>query len=132
MKFWVSGTPVPQGSKRIVQPPGVKRPLLIDVKGKELKAWRTAIAAEAMQHIHYPQDWTACPVFLFLEFHMPRGKTVKRALPCVTPDLDKLQRAVLDALTRVAYKDDGQVVRITASKYYAGERGPGVEIEVRQ
>lgn len=32
------------------------------------------------------------------------------------PDLDKLQRAVLDALTGVVYVDDSQVVMIEASK----------------
>jgi Holliday junction resolvase RusA-like endonuclease len=44
-------------------------------------------------------------------------------MPTVPPDLDKLIRAVLDGLTGVAYKDDGQVVRITAVKIYAQKIG---------
>ncbi len=33
-------------------------------------------------------------------------------------DIDKLARAVLDALTGVAYKDDSQVTCLSASKFY--------------
>lgn len=43
-------------------------------------------------------------------------------------DLDKLIRAVLDAMTGVVYVDDGQVCNIDARKRY-GEK-PGVEVEV--
>jgi Holliday junction resolvase RusA-like endonuclease len=45
----------------------------------------------------------------------------------VAPDLDKLVRAVLDALTAVAYRDDGQVTRITATKEYGT---PGLSVSV--
>jgi len=136
MKFWVSGKPIPQGSKRIVQPNGATRARLIDVKPKELKAWRADVADEYRWQGRYGTDEHNTdilegPVYLHLEFRLPRGKTVKRELPCVTPDLDKLCRAVLDALTGVAYKDDGQVVHVSASKHYEGAKGPGVEIEVR-
>ena len=50
-----------------------------------------------------------------------KPKTVKRIYPFVRPDLDKLCRAVLDALTGIAYKDDQQVVSLFATKSY-GER----------
>ena len=35
------------------------------------------------------------------------------------PDLDNLIKSVLDALNGVAYEDDSQIVRISASKYYS-------------
>jgi Holliday junction resolvase RusA-like endonuclease len=38
-----------------------------------------------------------------------------------TPDLDKLQRSTLDALTGVLFKDDSQVCRILAMKCYCLE-----------
>jgi len=44
------------------------------------------------------------------------------------PDLDKLVRAVLDALTDVCYEDDSQVIRLRASKVWA----PTTLIEVWQ
>lgn len=34
------------------------------------------------------------------------------------PDLDNLQKAVLDALNGIAWADDSQIVRITAKKEY--------------
>jgi Holliday junction resolvase RusA-like endonuclease len=49
---------------------------------------------------------------------MPKPRTVKRLHPTVAPDLDKLIRAALDAMTAVAYLDDGQVTEITAMKVY--------------
>jgi len=41
-----------------------------------------------------------------------------RSSPCTRPDIDKLARALLDALTGVAYEDDGQVVALTVRKMY--------------
>jgi Holliday junction resolvase RusA-like endonuclease len=60
-------------------------------------------------------------VQLDLTFVLVKPKTVKRIYPFVRPDLDKLCRAVLDALTGIAYKDDQQVVTLNANKTY-GER----------
>jgi Holliday junction resolvase RusA-like endonuclease len=50
-------------------------------------------------------------------FAPPRRRV--RNCPCVRPDVDKLARALLDALTGVAYEDDGQVVALTVRKLYA-------------
>ena len=43
----------------------------------------------------------------------------RRPDPCVRPDADKLGRALLDALTGIAYHDDGQVVALSIRKIYA-------------
>lgn len=58
------------------------------------------------------------PVSMQLTFRLTAPKSVRREHPTVRPDLDKLVRAVLDALTGLAYKDDSQVVSIQASKTY--------------
>jgi Holliday junction resolvase RusA-like endonuclease len=65
-----------------------------------------------------------------LLFIMPRPKTIKRPEPSVAPDLDKLVRAALDALTSVAYGDDGQVTEIHAMKIYG--QVPGLEVRVEK
>ena len=52
-------------------------------------------------------------------FVRPRG--CKRAVPCVRPDVDKLDRALLDALTGVAYDDDGQVIGMSSRKVYSDQ-----------
>ena len=44
------------------------------------------------------------------------------------PDVDKLTRAVLDALSGVWWVDDSQVAMVTASKAYSDDGAPGVHI----
>jgi Holliday junction resolvase RusA-like endonuclease len=38
--------------------------------------------------------------------------------PAHAPDIDKLLRAVMDALTGIAYADDSQVIEVMVSKVY--------------
>jgi len=52
-------------------------------------------------------------------FERPKGRDRWRLDPCVRPDVDKLVRALLDALTGIAYHDDGQVVALSVRKIYA-------------
>lgn len=70
------------------------------------------------------------PVAVDVRFLLTRGKSVKRGQPYVKPDLDKLARAVLDALTGCCYADDGQVVKVIAVKEYADSAEPGCELSV--
>ena len=63
-----------------------------------------------------------------LEFRLLKPASVKREFPSVLPDLDKYIRAVFDSLTKIAYKDDGQVVSVQARKIYSDVQG--VEITV--
>jgi crossover junction endodeoxyribonuclease RusA len=60
------------------------------------------------------------PVELYLTFIFRKAPSIskKRIRPVVKPDLDKLQRATIDALTGVLFTDDAQVVRVTAEKSY--------------
>ncbi len=56
---------------------------------------------------------------MLFTFVRPKSvKAKKRPDMTVKPDLDKLCRTVLDALTGVAYKDDSQVIGIIANKRY--------------
>jgi Holliday junction resolvase RusA-like endonuclease len=72
------------------------------------------------------------PVEVSIIFYLPRPKTVQdRIFPTVTPDIDKLARAVLDSLTDAGiYADDARVIRLTAQKLYADDRGAGALIRV--
>ena len=92
-------------------------------KGAELAVWRSAIAIEARRAGCTPEPGA---VKLDLLFVMPKPRTVKRTQPTVAPDLDKLIRAALDAMTAIAYVDDGQVTEIIAQKVY----GPQPFLEV--
>lgn len=75
------------------------------------------------------------PVSMTLLFTLYRPASApKNRTPPATkkPDLDKMTRAIFDALTGICFHDDSQVVTLTASKRVAsmGE-GPGVRVVVR-
>jgi hypothetical protein len=55
------------------------------------------------------------------------------AAPLKTPDVDKLLRSTLDALTDVIWKDDAQVVKAIAEKHFAvpDDAGDGERAEIR-
>lgn len=79
----------------------------------------------------------AGPVSCDLVFVFPRIKDLPKRGPRVwkdtTPDRDNLDKAVLDALKRVAWKDDGQLCDGRIMKFYAasGEQ-PHVEVRIRE
>jgi Holliday junction resolvase RusA-like endonuclease len=93
---------------------------VIHSQGSALAVWRSTIGLTARQHEVKKIEG---PVSMQLQFFMKKPRTVKRELPTVPPDLDKLIRAVLDALTGIAYEDDAQVVEIKASKTYDESTG---------
>lgn len=114
---------------------------LIDVKQAALRSWRDIV----MHSFHRQPPIETGPVAVMLDFYLPRPKahygTGRNAqklrqgapgMPSGKPDIDKLTRAVLDAMTGVAFHDDSQVCFIMASKNYATpERDPGVSMLVR-
>ena len=112
--FFVSGKPVPQGSLKFINGHA------IHVRAQDLAVWRADIARTAKSVINEPAEEG---VELYLTFNVRKPKTVNRNEPYIRPDIDKLARAVLDGLTGVAYKDDEQVVKLTAIKQYAETEG---------
>jgi Holliday junction resolvase RusA-like endonuclease len=49
------------------------------------------------------------------------------------PDLDKLLRAIGDALTIAGvFADDSRIIEINASKSFADQRPPGVHIHLKE
>ena len=65
----------------------------------------------------------------------PKSLPKKQIFHIKRPDLDKLTRAALDAMTRVIWRDDSQVVRIEALKRYTGAQHgeqPRVEFYIEE
>lgn len=121
MEFFAAGQPVPQGSMKVINGH------VIHSRGSALAVWRATIALAAKDAGIPKREEGA--VALTMTFTLPRPKTVKREHPTVPPDLDKLVRSVLDALTGVAYRDDSQVTGIYAAKRYGDEVGVRVWID---
>ena len=122
----VTGDPASQGSHAIM------RGRIVQVNSTKHKAWRKAIVQEAIAIL--PDDWQPIdePCELIVNFYMPKPASVKRSLPTVSPDLDKLIRAVGDSLTDSGIViDDSRIVRISARKLYAEGIEPGATILVR-
>ena len=121
---FVEGLPIPQGSMRAFNN------RIIHQKSKDLKAWRDRVAEVCSKSMECVDKET--PVFLRMSFVLPRPKSVKRRYITVRPDLDKLARAVNDALTGIAFVDDSQVVLLSCSKRYSDSDvdKPGVYIHV--
>jgi crossover junction endodeoxyribonuclease RusA len=69
-------------------------------------------------------------VAVVFTFVRPASVSQKRTQMVVRPDLDKLIRAVLDALTGVLYEDDSQVVEFDRPRKQYGTR-ERVEVRVR-
>jgi len=116
--FSVEGIPQPKGSTRAFVPKGWTRPIITAASPKT-KKWEREITVVARQHIT-PFDTSRNAFRVRLRFILPRPKRLGAASsPHTTrPDIDKLCRCVLDALTGVAWRDDSQVVSITATKRY--------------
>jgi Holliday junction resolvase RusA-like endonuclease len=138
VEFFVPGIPVPKGSARAFVNRYTGRASVMQTNAERQKPWASLISLKAQEAVPHPVSTGCC---IHLDFIMPRPKShlntkgeVKQK--CVEmehvkkPDLDKLIRCVLDALTGVIYMDDSQVVLIDAEKGYATEAEIGCKITI--
>lgn len=112
MTFFAPGLPRAKGSMRAFV---VKGRAIMTNASSATRPWEQTVRWYAQQA---GLTIAEGPVRVALCFYMPRPRTVKREHPTTKPDLDKLTRAVLDALTGVAWKDDAQVTGLEAVKLY--------------
>ena len=124
ISFGIVGQPVPKARARVVTK-GKRR---FAFTPKKVKEWENHVKAEAKKHFERPFDW---PVVLTLTFYMPRPKSRRHDfwVP-TTPDLDNLEKSVMDALNGVAYTDDKLVVAKSSSKRYVTTEDPKVDVVV--
>lgn len=133
--FFVPGEPITEGSTRAFA--SGQRVVVTHDRGPELAAWRTRVkraAQEAAREAGWEPRYDG-PVVVDAVFMLRRPKSAKkRLMPHVKPDLDKLIRAVGDALAPYkqpgVLKDDSRIVTWHASKHYAIPYEPGVFITV--
>jgi len=122
--FEVEGKPVPKARARVVTK-GKRR---FAFTPKKVKDWETIVKNEAKKHFEMPFAW---PVMVSLTFFMHRPKTRRLEFwVSTTPDLDNLEKSVLDGLNEVAYTDDKLVVVKSSSKRYVTDGVPRVRITV--
>ena len=123
--FTVWGTAAPQGSKRLLGKVMVE-------SSKRVHPWRSDVRMAAIEN--KPVIWDMkVPMDVLIRFWFPRPAShygskagisyIKASAPdepvsARIGDIDKLSRAILDALTGVAYLDDRQVIDLNSSKGY--------------
>ena len=143
VSFFVPGTALPAGSKRAFivrdKATGRPRPVVTDTSGASGKRWRAAIQLAA--GTARPNGPLTGPLSVVGTFILPRPRAhyaasgkLRMGAPIVSevrPDLDKLGRMLLDALTGVVWRDDAQVARLHLMKRYAGPNDTvGVQVSV--
>lgn len=140
----VLGDPVPQGSTRAFGRKG-KVFTTNDPTGK-IEKWRADVRADATRLVQSGNARSLTgpiavrmtfrfrrPASHFLPANSKRPAAILRpdapTWVAQDPDVDKLARAVLDALTTVCYGDDHQVAMLHAEQRWT-DQAPGVAIEV--
>lgn len=126
LRFTVYGVAQPQGSARGFVPKGWKR-AVITSDNPQNKGWRQLVAEGASRALaEQGAGLIETPVCLRVAFYLPRPKSLPKrvAAHVKRPDLDKLLRSVGDALTRVVWVDDAQLVKIEGAKEYAPPHVP--------
>lgn len=125
VRFTVYGRPIPQGSKR-----HVGNGVMVE-SSKNLRPWRQDVADTAFLNfgaMPYAGDGSeSIVVRVVFHFEKPRSAK-KRVYPTVKPDIDKCLRAILDALTGIAYKDDAQVIEVKTQKLYGSPARAEIEV----
>jgi len=140
ISFFVPGIPVSQGSKRafvIRDKSGRHRPVLTE-SAKGLPQWRATVALAGRQALMKGNEgatvgwWAKKALLVRLAFYLPRPASLPKKVQDAVkrPDLDKLTRAVLDALTGIVWVDDSQITRLELAKDYAHTPHHNVEVGV--
>jgi Holliday junction resolvase RusA-like endonuclease len=151
ISFEVLGEAAPKGSMRAILIRG--RAQLVsgasDVNRRKLRAWskavRAAVTALLGKRTHPLYVGTPLEVQLLFKLVRPGGHYGARGLlpsapphPATKPDIDKLARATLDALTTDAdegyaglYDDDSRIAVLTIEKQWGDPSRQGVVITIR-
>lgn len=130
--FRVIGTPEPKGSTQAFVPlswaraavaVGKSPRAVVTADNEASKGWEQLVREQA-QGAAGATMFTG-PIAVAIVFRLPRPQRPKHKQHCITrPDIDKLSRAVLDALTGVFYADDARVVELRVRKLYAPMAAP--------
>jgi crossover junction endodeoxyribonuclease RusA len=127
LRIVAHGSPAAQGSKKHV---GNGR--MVEMS-KKLPAWRSAVEAAARLAAGSKWEPIDGAVSITGEIRLLKPRTTKYPTsPAGAPDLDKLQRAIGDALTKSGViADDARITHWNVRKVWA-EGMPGMDIEITE
>ena len=122
VSFTVRGTPTPKGSTTRM-PHGGTIPAGTPASRQRMEQWRNDIRHAAAVAMAERQPFDG-GIRLFVEFALMPPKSMPKRLVgwnphTKKPDVDKLLRAICDALTGIVWRDDSQVCIVGINKVYA-------------
>ena len=128
LRFVVLGRPQGKGSKQVMPVKGPRRFVVRDANPRA-RPWAQAVSTVA--HEAYHGELIRGPVSVSIAFYFARPKghygtgrnadALRASAPAqmtTMPDVDKLARCALDALTGIVIRDDAQIVDLHAGKRY--------------
>lgn len=129
LTFTAWGVAAPKGSAKGFAVPVKGQPgkfrAVVTHDNSRTKGWQQTIADAAIRALDEipfgAAGYGTDPIRLLVVFYLARPKSLGKRVAHHTkkPDLDKLTRAVGDALTGVLWNDDSQVVDLQVRKRYA-------------
>lgn len=130
----VGGKPAPQGSKRLVRLRN-GRSMMLEASSA-VRPWR-ALVADAARAAGIQLREKDVALDIVARWARPASHYGRRGLRSVAParpgyaDVDKVARAVCDALTGIAYRDDRQVVMLRVERTWCADgEAPGATISI--
>lgn len=130
--FTVDGDPQTKGSAKAFKHRTTGR-IIVQNDNAKCRAWSACVAWKAKAAMNgtgrVGPTILAVPVRVVAEFRIARPQRTKLAVPAL--DLDKLARALGDALTGIVYVDDKQIAEWRLTKRWcARDEAPGVAVQV--
>lgn len=124
ISFTVIGQPIPKARARTVRKGG----RIWSFTPNKVATWEKTIQEEAKKHFKKPIE---SPLSLGIIFYLKRPKSRRKdKYVYTTPDLDNLEKSVLDGLSKIAYLDDKLVVAKSSIKKYVTNGKPRIEITI--
>lgn len=139
VSFTVHGTPIPQGSKTVAHGGGRS---WVREDNRKIEPWRNDVAAAAVVAMRGRLPIAgAARLEATFAFDRPRshfrtGRHAGQLRPGAPvycdrrPDLDKLLRAIGDALSGIVVADDARLVEVAAAKVYGAPAAYIVVLEL--
>ncbi len=128
VRFVVPGPPVTQGSMKAVKSPATGKAIIVHAKtkGNTVAKWRRAAMLEAraaMRDRPVLKGAISVEVIFYLSRPISRAKAL---YPDTGLDLDKLCRALGDALEGTVTNNDARICHWNAHKLYADDSENGI------
>lgn len=130
INLWIPGKPATAGSKK-----HVGKGVMVDSSGEAGVSWRTAVQDAARKEHHGAPIDKNTPLAMVCVFYRSRPKAhygSKGVAPryrdaewVTKKDSTKMLRAVEDALSKVLYQDDSQIITAAQAKRWCDGRDHG-------